>query len=109
MKIPRNRQKLNIDVESLPTIINFNNIPSLSSSPEDSGFERSSGSANSDEMNIRKCLALGKDKKHNTHPTHGKDNGILTATSPAPDKQFYDEGYFDLVKRNILPREKTPL
>lgn len=98
MKIPRNRQKFNIDVESLPTIINFDNVPSLSSSPEDSGFERSSGSANSEHINIRKCLPFGKDNSHKDM----EDNGTFIIGNPMPDTQFHDEGYFDLVKKNYL-------
>ena len=98
MKIPRNREKFNIDVESLPTIINLDNVPSLSSTPEDSGFERSSGSANSEHINVRKCLPFGKDNPQNEKA----DNDTLIIRNPSPDTQLYDEGYFDLVKKNYL-------
>jgi hypothetical protein len=108
MKIPRNRQKFNIDVESLPTIINLNNVPSQLSTPEDSGFERSSGSANSEDINMRKCSAFCKDDPHSDH---GKENnnGIFTVVSASPDTHLYDEGYYDLAKKTILLERQTPL
>ena len=108
MKIPRNRQKFNIDVESLPTIINLNNVPSQSSTPEDSGLERSSGSANSEDINMRKCSAFCKD---DSHSDHGKENnnGIFTVVSASPDTHLYDEGYYDLAKKTILLERQTPL
>ena len=99
IKIPRNRQKFNIDVESLPTIINFNNVPMTSSTPEDSGFERSSGSANSEHVNMRKNSALANEK----------DNGTLTIVNACPDTQLYDDGYFDLVNKTVLFERQTPL
>ena len=106
MKIPRNREKFNIDVESLPTIINLDNVPSLSSTPEDSGFERSSGSANSEHINVRKCLPFGKDNPQNEKA----DNDTLIIRNPSPDTQLYDEGYFDLVKKNYLAWDlQTPV
>ena len=106
MKIPRNRQKINIDVESLPTIINLDNVPSLSSSPEDSGFERSSGSANSEDINMKKCITFCND---NLHSHHGKDNGIYTVASVSADTQQYDGCYFDMAKNTILLERQTPL
>ena len=106
MKIPRNRQKINIDVESLPTIINMNNVPSPgpSSSPEDSGIERSTGSANSEDINMRRSFC-----KDDLHSHHGKDNGIYTVANVPGATQQYDECYFDLVKKTILLERQTPL
>ena len=105
MKLPKKRRNIDIDVESLPTIINFKNVPSLSSTPEDSGCSDRS-SAHSDDACMRKCFGFGKD---DTDSRYGKDNGIFTVVRATPDKQLYEEGYLDLVKKTILLERQTPL